>query len=61
MRDTRTAKHRRLNNWLMLDLLGRKIRLHMQRIFAECGDAEGRELEDWLKAQSDALRTLNAG
>jgi hypothetical protein len=40
----------------MLDLLGRRIRFHMQRIYEECGHEEGRELEDWLKAQSEVLR-----
>ena len=60
MRDTSTTEHKGINHWLILDLIERKIRLHTQRIYEECGHIEGRELEDWLKAQSEALRTLNA-
>ena len=60
MRDTSTTKYKDVNHWLMLDLIERKVRLHMQRIYEECGHAEGREMEDWLKAQSEALRTFNS-
>jgi hypothetical protein len=61
VRGTGTTKHKGLKDWLMLDLFERKIRFHMQRIFEACGDEESRELEDWLKAQAEVLRTLNAG
>jgi len=60
VRDMSTTKHKGINHWLILDLIERRIRLHMQRIYEECGHAEGRELADWLKAQSEVLRTLNA-
>lgn len=53
------TKHTGLKNWLMLDLLERKIRLRTERLLKEREPSEGRELEDWLKAQSEALRTLN--
>jgi len=33
----------------------------MHRIYEECRHAEGRELEDWLRTQSEVPRTLNAG
>ena len=59
MRDTSTTKHKVINNWLILDLLERTIGLHTQRLYDERGHAEGRELQDWLKAQSEALRALN--
>jgi heme-degrading monooxygenase HmoA len=52
------AKHHGLNHWLMLDLIERKIRLHTDRLYKERGHAEGRELEDWLKAASEVLRTF---
>jgi hypothetical protein len=58
VRDTSTAKHHGLNHWLMLDLIERKIRLHTHRLYEERGHAEGRELEDWLKAESEVLRTI---
>ena len=51
------AKHHGLNHWLMLDLIERKIRLHTQRLYEGRVHAEGRELEDWLKAASEVLRT----
>jgi hypothetical protein len=57
VRDTNTAKHHGLNHWLMLDLIERKIQLHTDRLYEERGHAEGRELEDWLKAASEVLRT----
>jgi len=57
VRDTSTAKHHGLNHWLMLDLIERKLRLHTDRLYEERGHAEGSELEDWLKAASEVLRT----
>jgi hypothetical protein len=45
----------------MLDLLGRKIRLRTEQLLQERGNAGGRELEDWLSATSEVLRTLKAG
>ena len=57
MRDTNTANHHGLNHWLMLDLIERRIRLHTDRLCEERGHAGGRELEDWLKAASEVLRT----
>jgi hypothetical protein len=41
----------------MLDLIERKIRFHTDRLYEEREHAEGRELEDWLKAASEVLRT----
>ena len=58
MRDTSTTKHKGINHWLMLDSIERKIRLRTERLYEERGPAEGRELQDWLKAQSEALATL---
>ena len=56
MRDTNKTK---IQNWLMLDMLGRKIRLRTEQLCEERGPAERRTFEDWLKAATEALRTLN--
>ena len=56
MTDTNKKK---IQNWLMLDLLGRKIRLRTQRLREEHGRAECRTVEDWLKTATEVLRTLN--
>jgi hypothetical protein len=60
LRDTRTTKHKGLNHWLMLDLVERRIYFRTQRLYEERVHVEGRALEDWLKAESEALRTLYA-
>ena len=59
MRDTSATKYKGINHWLMLYLLERKIRLRTERLLKERGNAEGRELQDWLQATSEVLRTLN--
>jgi hypothetical protein len=41
----------------MLDLLERKIRLRARQIYEERGKADGRALEDWVKAESEILKT----
>jgi hypothetical protein len=58
VRDTGTTKHAGLKDWLMLDLIERKIRLRTERVFEERGHAEDQTLEDWLKAASEVLRTI---
>ena len=58
MRDTNKIK---IQNWLMLDLLGRRIRLRTEQLREERGPAESRTFEDWLKAATEVLRTLNTG
>jgi len=50
-----------LNHWLMLDLTERKIRLRTERLCEKRGQADARVFEDWLKALSEVLATLNAG
>ena len=55
MRDTGT-KHKGISHWLMLDLLGRKIRLRTERLCEERGPAESPTFEDWLKAATEVLR-----
>jgi hypothetical protein len=42
---------------LMLDLIERKIRLRAQELYQERGRAEGFAVEDWLKAESEVLKT----
>lgn len=41
----------------MLDLIERKVRLHAQQLYEERGRIEGHALEDWLKAESEVLKT----
>jgi Protein of unknown function (DUF2934) len=42
---------------LMLDLIERKIRLRAQELYQERGRVEGFAVEDWLKAESEVLKT----
>ena len=51
--ETRTRERQRL----MVDLLERKIRLHARQIYRDRGEADGRALEDWIKAESEVLKT----
>jgi len=41
----------------MVDLLERKIRLHARQIYRDRGEVDGRALEDWVKAESEVLKT----
>jgi Protein of unknown function (DUF2934) len=41
----------------MLELLERKIRLRARQLYHERGQADGQELEDWVQAESEILRT----
>jgi len=41
----------------MLELLERKIRLRARQLYDERGQAEGREVEDWVKAESEVLQS----
>jgi hypothetical protein len=59
LKDTTTKNHKPLKHWLTLDFFERKMRLHTDRLYEECG--EGRRFEDWLKAAMEVLATLNAG
>jgi hypothetical protein len=51
--ETRTRERQRL----MVDLLERKIRLHARRIYRERGEVDGQALEDWIKAESEVLKS----
>ncbi len=42
---------------LMMELLERKIRVRAQQIYDERGQAEGQDLEDWVKAESEILKS----
>jgi Protein of unknown function (DUF2934) len=42
---------------LMLEMLERKVRLRAQQIYDERGRVEGRELEDWVQAESEILQS----
>lgn len=50
---TRTRERQKL----MVELLERKIRLRARQLYDERGQAEGLELEDWVRAESEVLQT----
>jgi hypothetical protein len=41
----------------MVELLERKIRLRARQLYEERGQVEGRDLEDWVKAESEVLQS----
>ncbi|MBZ5655179.1 MAG: DUF2934 domain-containing protein [Acidobacteriia bacterium] len=51
--ETRTRERQRL----MVDLLERKIRLRARQLYDQRGQIDGQALEDWVKAESEILRT----
>lgn len=50
---TRTRERQKL----MVELLERKIRLRARQLYDERGQVEGQELEDWIKAESEILKS----
>jgi hypothetical protein len=42
---------------LMMEMLERKIRLRARQLYDERGQVEGRELEDWVRAESEVLQS----
>lgn len=50
---TRTRERQKL----MLELLERKIRLRARQLYDERGQVEGQELEDWVRAESEVLKS----
>ena len=50
---TRSRERRKL----MMEMLERKIRLRARQLFDERGQIEGRELEDWVRAESEVLQS----
>ena len=42
---------------LMLEMLERKVRLRAQQLYDERGHAEGQALEDWVKAESEVMKS----
>ncbi len=50
---TRTRERQKL----MLELLERKVRLRARQLYEERGRVEGREVEDWVKAESEILQS----
>jgi hypothetical protein len=49
---TRSRERRKL----MMEMLERKIRLRARQLYEERGQIEGRELEDWVRAESEVLQ-----
>jgi hypothetical protein len=41
----------------MMELLERKIRLRARQLYEQRGQIEGRELEDWVRAESEVLQS----
>ena len=50
---TRTQERQKL----MLDLLERKIRLRAQQLYDERGRVEGCDLDHWVQAESEVLKS----
>ena len=50
---TRTRERQKL----MVDLLERKIRLRAEQLYDERGRVEGLALEDWVRAESEVLKS----
>jgi len=50
---TRSRERRKL----MVELLERKIRLRARQLYDQRGQVEGRELEDWVQAESEVLQS----
>ena len=41
----------------MVELLERKIRLRARQLYDEGGQVEGRQLDDWVRAESEVLKS----
>lgn len=41
----------------MVELLERKIRLRARQLYEERGQVEGQDLEDWVRAESEVLKS----
>jgi hypothetical protein len=54
---TRTRERQKL----MLELLERKIRLRARQLYNEHGQVQGRALEDWVRAESEVLKSSILG
>jgi hypothetical protein len=50
---TRTRERQKL----MLELLERKIRLRARQLYEERGQVEGQDLEDWVRAESEVMKS----
>jgi hypothetical protein len=53
--DSVTRSHERRK--LMIEMLERKIRLRARQLYEERGGVEGRDLEDWVRAESEVLQS----
>jgi DUF2934 family protein len=50
---TRNIERRKL----MLEMLERKVRLRARQLYEERGQTEGQALEDWVKAESEVMKS----
>jgi len=51
--ETRTRERQKL----MISLLEKKIRLRARQLYEERGQGAGRALEDWVRAESEVLKS----
>lgn len=52
-----TVTRNRERQKLMLELLERKIRLRARQLYDQRGQVEGQDLEDWVRAESEILKS----
>ena len=50
---TRSRERRKL----MMELLEKKVRLRARQLYDERGQVEGLELDDWVRAESEVLKS----
>lgn len=52
-----SEKRTRERQKLMVGMLEKKIRLRARQLYEERGQADGKALEDWVKAESEMLKS----
>jgi len=52
-----SEKRTRERQKLMINMLEKKIRLRARQLYEERGKADGKALEDWVKAESEILKS----
>jgi len=50
-------RRKRKQNGLMLDVVEEKIRLRAHQFYEEHGREDGHDIDDWLHAESEVLKT----
>ena len=52
-----SEKRTRERQKLMISMLEKKIRLRARQLYEQRGQTDGRALEDWVKAESEVLKS----